>query len=201
MTIPQSAAATLTTYGIMRLDQSTMVRVKGGSIRSKLVFVRETFGEDAERELLDLLSQEGTPMVLEASWYPYELFDRLLRAIADRHFGGQVRGLRAVGRFSARYALNTTYEAFLNARDIHGFLRRLARLHSRYYNVGKLQLIQRGPSRYEVNLVGQGVYYDTDMQVAAGFYAGAAELMACRDATCEVQNLSERAIFDLRWTG
>ncbi|MDA8019168.1 MAG: hypothetical protein MPN21_17145 [Thermoanaerobaculia bacterium] len=183
----------------MGTEETAVVRVKGGSIRSKLVFVRDTFGEEAEQEFVDLLEEHGVGVVLEASWYDYKLFDRILRAIADRHFGGKLAGLRAVGRFSARYALNTTYQAFLNARDIHGFLRRLARLHSRYYDQGKLILAQKQQTRYEITLIGQPVYYETDMQVAAGFYAGAAEMMSCRDVSCQAQILTGRVVFDLHW--
>ena len=175
------------------------VRVKGGSIRSKLVFVRETFGEGAEKELLSLLEEHGVSVVLEASWYDYALFDRVLKAIADRHFGGNLESLRAVGRFSARYALTTTYQAFLNARDIHGFLRRLARLHGRYYDQGKMLVAQKADNRYEILLLGQSLHSDADMQVAAGFYAGAAEMMSCQAVSCTFRNLKDRAVFDLHW--
>ncbi|MEM1178717.1 MAG: hypothetical protein AAGM22_10260 [Acidobacteriota bacterium] len=180
---------------------STTFQVKGSSISSKLSFLLETRGEAAEGEARVFLKEHGVTTVLEATWYDYEVYDRLLAWIARRHFGNDVSRLSEVGRYSANKALTTTYEAFRSPGDFSRFLEKMPVLHKRYYSHGRLvaSLVLPGASRCEVLLEGAPVYSDTDLYVAAGFYSGAAELMGHRDVHCGFQREGKRVRFKLQW--
>ncbi|MCG8454760.1 MAG: hypothetical protein MI919_00655 [Holophagales bacterium] len=176
------------------------LRVKGGSIRSKIAFVASTFGPAAEAELVAELAEQGYAQVLEASWYDYDLFDHVLRFIADRWLGGDLGRLRDVGRFSARTALTTTYAFYLGRGDLPGFLGRISKLHERYYSRGSLTVLEQGATRCRLKLHGAGFYREPDLQVAAGFYMGAAELLGCREVRCRIEPGPDEADFLLEWS-
>ena len=175
------------------------MQIKGSSIRSKLQFLAETFGTEAEQALSNHLQELDVRTVLEANWYPYELYDRVLRWIADHHYGGQLRRLREVGRFSAHHALTGTYAVYLERGDFRSFLRRIATLHGRYYDIGSLKTTLIGDDHAELVLIGAPFYREPDLEVAAGFYTGAAELMGLSQVSCSFEMGSDRVEFRLDW--
>ncbi|MEO1082670.1 MAG: hypothetical protein AAFY88_00350 [Acidobacteriota bacterium] len=176
-------------------------QVKGSSISSKLAYLHETRGEAAEGEARVFLKERGITTVLEATWYDYDIYDRLLVWIARRHFGGDVSKLTEVGQYSAQKALTTTYEAFRRSGDFGRFLEKLPILHKRYYSHGQLvaSLVLPGASGCEVLLDGAPTYSDSDLYVACGFYSGAAELMGHRDVTCHFLREGKRVRLKLQW--
>jgi hypothetical protein len=179
---------------------SDVYQVKGSSIRSKLEFVRERFGEQAERELAKDLAEAGVPRVLEASWYPYELYDRVLQRIAERHYGGELEQLREVGEFSARHSLAGTYAVYSDLGAYERLLERLPALHDRFYNLGSSRVeLDEGAHRATLELHGAPRYTETDLQIAAGFYQGAGEAMGCRDIEVELELQADGARFHIRW--
>ncbi|MEM9555811.1 MAG: hypothetical protein AAGC60_16270 [Acidobacteriota bacterium] len=176
------------------------LQVKGGSIRSKLDFVRAEFGDDAAALLEKELDERGIHSILEATWYDYELFDWVLREIARLHYGGSLERLREVGRFSARQALTTTYDFFVARADLDGFLTHLSKLHGRFYSRGALSLVEREATSLRLLLHGAGFYREPDLQVAAGFFEGAAAMLGCRDPHCSFVLGGDRVELLMRWS-
>ncbi|MEM6793860.1 MAG: hypothetical protein AAF725_07740 [Acidobacteriota bacterium] len=178
-------------------------RVKGSSIRSKLVYLSETFGADAERQMREFLEDLGAWPILEASWYRYEIYDGTLVWIARRFLGGEISRLREVGKFSAEKALTTTYEAFRSSGDFARFLEKMPVLHSRYYSHGTLSasLVLPGASRCQILLDGAPKHSEADLTVASGFYIRCAELMGHRQVVCGFRHEGQRVRFELAWEG
>ena len=176
-------------------------RVKGSSIRSKLDFVRERFGGAAERLLREEFeTRAGNVSFLDSAWYPFAVYDELNRSIADRYFGGDLARLREVGSFSAARVLTTVYKAFVSGRDFAGFLSRAAILHERFYSHGRMvATIAEDGSGATIHLTDAPTYSEADLQIAAGFYAGAAELVGLGDFVCRLEVREDGAHFDLRW--
>lgn len=59
-------------------------KVKGSKISSKVAFVREQFGEDGLRALIDTLPESDrndVSSIIDLRWYPIELYDRVLNGI------------------------------------------------------------------------------------------------------------------------
>lgn len=181
-------------------DQDTL-EVKGGSIRSKRDFVRVRFGDDAEAALDRYLEDRGHRHILEANWYPFEVFDGVLRYIADNHYGGDLGRLREVGRFSAEAALTGTYDFLMRQRDFSRFMDRISVLHERYYSRGKLivGLMADAPRHCDMMLEGAPFYTEPDLQVAAGFFTGAAEMMGLANPRCRFEQRTGRVLFRLDW--
>jgi len=175
-------------------------RVKGSSIRSKFDFVRDRFGEAAERELKEQFRERGILPVLDSMMYPFEDYDAVNRAIAEKFFDGEASRLSEVGAYSAQKVLTGVYRAFAAGKDYPGFLRRAAVLHERFYSHGGMDvdLAEDGKS-CQITLRGAPTYSESDLYIAGGFYAGAADLLAIESLDWELSWDSSGARFQLRW--
>lgn len=180
----------------MSVEES--IQIKGGSIRSKLEMVRDRFGEPAAEDLERILKDAGAYPVLEANWYPFELFDRILVRIADKHFGSDLSRLKNVGRYSAQKALTGVYKG-LKKMDFSDFARRrLTVLHSRYYSGGKLAVVQVADKGCRLCLSAP-VHFESDIWVACGFYEGAAEFGGHTGARCVWERRGDLVLYTITW--
>lgn len=174
-------------------------QIKGSSILSKMLYLHETFGEEAEARLSSFLAERGLRQVLAGSWYSFELFDQVLRYIADQWLGGDLRRLREVGAFSAEKALTTTYEVYALG-DFTYFLDRISGLHGRFYSEGSLTVLrEEGESRCRLRLHGASFYSEPDLEVAAGFYSGAARFLGAQEVQCRFEVAEDEVVFYLSW--
>ncbi|MDA8018700.1 MAG: hypothetical protein MPN21_14760 [Thermoanaerobaculia bacterium] len=174
--------------------------VKGSSINSKRTFLVDRLGEAAAESLDTFLSDHGAPQVLEASWYPFQLYDDVLRFVAREFLGGDLKRLRDVGRHSARQSLTGTYSVFVRPGGFRSFLERSAPFHGRYYSAGSLQLVGASGDDTSFELVQEGapIYTEPDLEVACGFYCEAAEMMGLWNVTCEYEYTETGVRFLLR---
>lgn len=175
------------------------MNVKGSSLQSKIDFLGQRFGDQAAADLRAYLRDQGVDLVLAASWYPYDLFDQVLRYIAEHYLDGELRRLREVGRFSAEHALTSTYQVYLRRGDFPAFLTLVTKLHGSYYDTGRLTAELVAADHAKLVLEGAPRYYESDLQVAAGFYSGAAELMGCKSVRCRLERRDDRVRIHIEW--
>ena len=175
-------------------------RVQGSTILSKLDFSAETQGEEAKRQLEAYLESAGVSQVLDADWYPFALYDGVLRRLAADHFSGNLSRLREVGVYSAGKALGNTYAAYAARRDFPLFLQRISSLHGRFYSAGRLAVTATGDDFCELELTGAPEISYADVYIAAGFYIGAARLMGLEQARCRFQVGDTRVHYRLDWS-
>ena len=176
-------------------------RVRGSSISSKFEFVRVRFGTEAELQLKEQFADhEQLFPILDSSWYPFELYDEINRAIADRFFDGELSGLVEVGSYSAEKVLTSVYKAFAEGKDFVGFLLRAALLHERFYSQSQMDVTlgEDGVSA-EILLRDAPTHSEADLHMAAGFYAGAAKLLGVKGYRDEYNLIQDGAHFQLRW--
>ena len=176
----------------------TEFSIKGSSLRSKLEYVRKVHGPAAEAELKEWLRTKGVVLLLVSDWYPHGIYTELNEAIAERFLDKDLRRLQEVGVFSANQALSTTYKAYVEKGDFEGFLRRLASLHGRFFDQGAMD-VRIAENSCEILLTGAPVYPEADMQVAMGFYIGAARRFGFEQALCQLRRGQDSASFLLRW--
>lgn len=171
--------------------------VTGRSIVSKLDFVRVAHGRTVARSLTaDLELPELDPDL----WYPFDLYDRLLRAIAERCYSGELARLYDVGAFSAEHALTTTFKKVADSGDMVGMLERFGVVHQQSYNAGRAAVLADPEGRrITVHLAGAPTYSEADLWVAAGFYAGAAQLLGCHTAECRFCLTEDGGHLELKW--
>jgi len=181
---------------------SSDYRVKGSSISSKFDFLRDRFGEAAEKEFMNgFVNERGLFPVLDSQWYPFALYDRINRAIASQYFSGDIRRLEQVGKFSAERVLSTTYSMYADGKDFTGFLRRAAVLHQRFYSQGKMEVsIGEDGKSATISHSGADIYSDADLHVAAGFYLGAGDLTGAKAVRCRMTRHQNGAEFKLQWS-
>ena len=179
---------------------STDLQVKGSTIRSKIAFVRERFGADAARELGDFLASKGHFQVLEGGWYDFDVYNDLLVHLAEEHYGGDLARLVEVGQYSAEVALTTTYDVFAGRGDFVQFLQRISVLHGRFYSRGELSVeLSSEPGKCTLSLHGAAPYSEPDIQIARGFYTGAANLMGLKNVQGEFEIFPEKVQFQVTW--
>jgi uncharacterized protein (TIGR02265 family) len=121
--------------------------IKGVVLRSRLSYVRDNMGEAAAQSVLVRLpedDQKQLARILPASWYPFELQERLDDAIAAQMGIGE-RIFRLLGEQSARDNLASTHRAFVDAHDPHGLLQHAASIHDAYYDTGRRVYERLGP--------------------------------------------------------
>ena len=188
--------------GVSTSEMKTLGRywVKGSSINSKWTFLDDRFGPKASGRLHDYLAEHGAPQVLEASWYPFQLYDDVLRFVAREFLGDDLKKLRDVGRHSARQSLTGTYSVFVRPGGFRSFLERSAAFHSRYYSAGTLRLASASDDgrSFELAQDGAPIYTEPDLEIAAGFYCEAAEMMGLSEVTCEYDYTKTGVLFSLR---
>ncbi|HET9314835.1 MAG TPA: TIGR02265 family protein, partial [Vicinamibacteria bacterium] len=105
-------------------------------------------GEPAVASVLARLppsDQQELGRVLPASWYPFEMQERLDDAIAA-HMGIGEKIFRLLGEQSARDNLASTHRAFVDAHDPHGLLQHAASIHEAYYDTGRREYERVGPN-------------------------------------------------------
>jgi len=122
-------------------------QVKGSALTTKLAFLRSQGGNAMAVEAEAFLADHGIPTVLESIWYPYSTYDALLRWVADRCFGSDLKRLEQVGRFSAEAAHTSTYKGFVGSGDFQRYLEQLSVLHGRIYSLGSVLVSPGGDSR------------------------------------------------------
>lgn len=185
--------------GVSTSEMRTLGRywVKGSSINSKLAYVDETFGRQAAARLEKFLGERGAPQVLEASWYPFQLYDDVLRFVATEFLDGDLTRLQDVGRNSARQSLTGTYSVFVRPGGFRSFLERSATFHSRYYSAGTLRLEAASADGKSFRLLQEGapIYTQPDLEIACGFYCQAAEMMGLDDVRCRYEYTDEGVRF------
>ena len=175
------------------------LNVKGSTILSKLVFARERFGAEAERDLVGFLEEAGEKHILDGSWYPFDLYHGVLERIADRHYRGDLERLRAVGNDSAHRALTGTYHIY-GQMGLSHFLDRIGALHNRFYSLGDIEATMHDDGgSCTIRMFGAPYYREADLQVAAGFYLGAARELELQDARCEFLSVGAEVHFRLTW--
>ena len=174
--------------------------IKGSSLRTKLDFVAARFDADAVESLRLFLARElGNRPILDADWYPFELYDRLLNHLAQRQFGGDLARLREVGQFSAEKALESTYQTYARGRSFEDFLQRLPLFHQRLYTASRLEVSTLEAKGCTIDVVEMPIVSMPDVHVSCGFFVGAARLLGHESAEGAASPKLHRVRYAIRW--
>jgi predicted hydrocarbon binding protein len=120
-----------------------MANVKGSKLSSKLTFVREQFGPAAHETLLARVSaadRAALANVIDLRWYPFELYDRLLRAVVTVFGNGDEALLDRMGAHSAQHQLSNIYAAY-KRDELVRMLKNMVPMHSHMNDPGHMQVV------------------------------------------------------------
>jgi len=176
-------------------------KVKGIAVRTKFEYVRDQHGPAAEEALRPVLDHYKALMpLLDSSWYPFSLYDEVIRTIATRFFGGRLAGLREVGVYSAQQALTTVYKSFARSGNVTEFFKRIGSVHSTYYNLGEMHdEVDPAGNGCTVIQSGAPLYSEADQEISAGYFLGACKLLGKPQARCNVKATRDSVRYELRW--
>lgn len=175
-------------------------RIKGSSIATKLSFIAERYGSEHEASLREWLDDRGYRRILDASWYPFTLFEGLLFVIVERHYDGQVERIQEVGVDSAQRTLTSTYGAFIRGKAFGQFLALMPQLHPRIYSHGTVTPhVDEAACQARIALRDLPKYSDPDLFVSQGFFLGAAKLLGLPEARGSFARVEGGIDFSVRW--
>lgn len=182
-----------------------MAKIKGTKVRSKLVYVREVHGEEAERAVLAALPEDDrrtVSSILEIGWYPQELYERLLAALVDGVAGGDERELDRVGAHSAERQSRGAYSVYFRGKAPADLLEGMAPMHAMLNDPGEMRVERRNGGHVTL-LVSSPRGEVHSCRVARAFYRRAVELCGGRDVTVREVECSGRDAdacrFEIRW--
>lgn len=183
-----------------------MSRVKGSNLLNRHAFVQESFGPEAwDRVLASLTGDDArllSPRILASSWYPFDLYNRLDKAMCQVLAGGDLDFCRSLGVDSARRALFGTYRLYLKD-GAEAILRRLAVLHRAFYDSGSMDVTHLGPGHCVIRTVYIPRSSLTNCLVAEGFYRTVVEMCGGHGVQVSEGNCSAHGatfcLFNVRW--
>jgi hypothetical protein len=114
------------------------MRIKGGLLRARLLFVVLNHGPDVWRRIVAGLSESDRQVIADIAvddWYPLETLDQIDRLIAKEVGNGDDKVFEQLGEFSATSSLSGPYSSLLNP-DVHSFLTQSALIHRAYQDFG-----------------------------------------------------------------
>jgi hypothetical protein len=129
------------------IGTKTSMQVKGTSLIATERFIKERFGTAGFEKFKAALSPEaralfGAP-VLAPNWYPADPgFFEPMEKLCREFYGGDARGARELGRFSAVDGLRGVYKIFVRMASVDYILKKTANIFASYYRPGKLEVAQ-----------------------------------------------------------
>ncbi len=150
------------------------MRVKGAVLLARRVFVLEEHGEEAWQAVLAELPEKDRELlggfVLTASWYPFELNERLDAAVVQQVGGGDPAIFKQIGAWSAKKNLAGPHRTFLTPGDPQRFLAITDRIYSFYYDSGHRVFESTGPRSGVMTTYEAETFSKTDCQTVIGWY-------------------------------
>ena len=173
--------------------------VKGSSLKTKFDFIKENYPPQKVKIIEELFSDRGIFPILESKWYDYSIYIDLLNTIAVSLYNGDFKKLEKLGAYSANLALTGVYKSFISKKDFLSFLKSMTILHSRFYNMGKMEVKVLSENEAEIILSEAPRYDEVDIYVAAGFYVEAARLCGIPNVKYTIEKIENGVKFILKW--
>lgn len=121
------------------------MEVKGATIKTLPLFIRERYGDEAQKEWRSRLSpksRELCDLALASSWYPAEEgIIEPTQKFCDLFFDGDIAGAWECGRYSADRNLKGIYRIMLKIGSGTWVAERSSRIFQLNYRPGKAEII------------------------------------------------------------
>jgi len=154
-------------------------QVKGTVLKSRLLFLEEHFGKEGIAKVLDSLSaadKAAFRLILPVVWYPFALGERLDDAIVRVLGKGDPKFFERLGEASAERNLGTVHRGFLRPGHPHEFLERSPSIYRTYYEVGRREYKQTGPTSGVLTTYDAEIFSAPDCLTIVGWHRKALEM-------------------------
>lgn len=181
--------------------------VGGGVILSRKAYVQKEFGEGAWNRVLETLPEEDREtlggLILSVTWYPFDLNERLDKAIVEVLGKGEERIFEDIGAHSAKEALADRHAHLLTPGDPAKFLEKTDRVYSFYYGTGRREYEATGPTSGVMTTYDAETFSKTDCRTVIGWYKEALKQCGARVVTmteeqCRAEG-AEYCRYRIRW--
>ena len=177
-------------------------------MKARMAFVEKHFGRGAWDRVLAVLPVDdvrGIQGVLTpASWFPFEIAERLDKAIVEVLGGGKPEIFEQIGAQSARENLEGIHRPFLQPGNPKKFLERAGMVYAFYYDTGRREYQSVGPQEGVLTTHDAETFSAGDCLTVIGWYKEA--LRMCGADHVEMRETECRARGDavcryrIRWT-
>jgi len=184
------------------------MEIKGAIIESRLQFVKDYFGPNAVEDVLSVLPFADQAILRNplntASWYNFEMGERLDEAIVQVIGKGDVRLFEEMGAASAKQNLTGIQRFYLDPGNPQGFMLRAPLIYNVYYDKGWRDYKPTGPTSGVMTTYEAETYSGTDCMTVIGWYKQALKMCGARDVeiveeTCRARD-GECCRYLVRWT-
>jgi uncharacterized protein (TIGR02265 family) len=154
-------------------------QIKGAVLKSRLAFVERQAGKPAVERVLKTLppdTQRTLRMLFTSNWYPFEIGKLLDDAIVQVLGGGRPEFFEKLGEASAETNLSTIHASYLTKGDAHAFLAKSPSIYSLYYESGRREYQQTGPTEGVLTTYDAETFSAPDCLTVVGWYRKALEM-------------------------
>ncbi|MCK4537639.1 MAG: hypothetical protein KAV42_02450 [Candidatus Krumholzibacteria bacterium] len=160
------------------------MEIKGMIFHSRKEFVIENFGEEGWDSVVASLSKEDQELfdetILTAKWYPFEVGERLDKAIVGILGGGDGGIFRKIGVQSAQRSLTKVHKAFLTPGDPQAFMKKSSIIYKFYYDTGYREYQETGPNSGIVTTYEAETFSHPDCLTVIGWYEEALRMCGAK---------------------
>ena len=163
------------------IGTKTSMQVKGTSLIATERFIKEQFGTAGFEKFKAALSPEARALfgatVLAPNWYPADPgFFEPMEKLCREFYGGDARGARELGRFSAVDGLRGVYRIFARMASVDYVLRKTANIFASYYRPGKMEVAHVTGRRITLRMSGIARVHPLFEARVCGWLEGAMEV-------------------------
>lgn len=161
------------------------MKIKGNVLLARVAFVKKHFGEEGWARLLESLgpAERGVlgGTVARAGWYPFETGRLLDDAIVKVLGKGNPGVFEELGAASARENLTTLHKSFIELETPQGFMAKAPIIYGFYYDTGRRDYEQTGPSSCALITHDADTYSAVDCLTVIGWYREALSMCGARE--------------------
>jgi uncharacterized protein (TIGR02265 family) len=163
------------------------MKIRGVVLLARKAFVQEHFGEGAWERVLSSLPKADQAVfkgiVVQVGWYPFELGERLDRAIVDVLGKGNPQVFEDIGAKSARQNLSGVHKAFLTPGNPQAFLTQTGSIYGFYYNTGSRTYESTGPASGVMVTRDAETFSVADCLTIVGWHKEALKMIGAKNVT------------------
>ena len=160
------------------------MEIKGLILQARKDFVVDNFGEKEWDRVLGKLPEEDRAklgdLILTARWYPFEIGERLDKAIVDLLGGGDQKLFEEIGAKSAKRSLAKVHTSFLTPGDPQAFLEKADVIYKFYYDTGRREYERTGPASGVLTTHEAKTFSVPDCLTVVGWYKEALRMCGAR---------------------
>jgi uncharacterized protein (TIGR02265 family) len=160
--------------------------MKGAVLKSRVAFIEEHFGKGGIAKVMAKLTPEdraALEIILPIRWYPFELGARMDAAIVAALGNGDTRFFERLGAASAERNLLTVHKGFLRPGDPHAFLRNTQIIYRTYYEQGRRDYENTGPTTAVLTTHDAEAFSAPDCLTVVGWHRKALEMCGATGVT------------------